>query len=143
MVLDGAEKLVAAVGTAIAGVLAPIGVIYAASINRSNKVAEASVASLTIELDRVRDQVADLEADLAKAEAAVIAERASGLRWYQLAIWWFNMAQEMRRMVLDLRQIIRSQARLHGTEQPKWEADVLLPALEDPMPAPKMGQKSD
>jgi hypothetical protein len=129
MVLDGAEKIVAAFGTAIAAVLTPVGVIYAASMNRNNKAAEASVASLTAENERLTDK-------LERAEAEAEAERKSGLRWYQLVLWWFAAAHEMRRRALDARQVVESAARVEGKPAPEWTTSLLLPEMEGPMPPP-------
>ncbi|MBC9179583.1 hypothetical protein [Pseudoroseomonas ludipueritiae] len=127
MQLEGVEKLVAAAGTALAAILTPIGVIYAASMNRSNKAAEATVASLTAENER-------LEEKLEKAQAEREYERLSGLRWYQIALWWFHAAHEMRRHTLDARQVAESKARIDGEPRPAWNETLDLPGLEDPLP---------
>jgi len=66
---EGWEKIIAAVGSALAAVLAPAGVIYAASVTRSNKAAEATVATLT--------------ADVEYLEERLEAETVSGRRWYE------------------------------------------------------------
>lgn len=65
----GWEKIIAAVGTALAAVLAPIGVIYAAHTTRQGKAAEATV-------DDLKKQIAELQADYDR-------EKESGKRWFQ------------------------------------------------------------
>jgi hypothetical protein len=130
MQLEGVEKLVAAAGTALAAILTPIGVIYAASMNRSSKAAEATVASLTAENER-------LEEKLERAEDEREYERRSGLRWYQISLWWFHAAHNMKRHTLDARQVAESAARIQGHPQPTWSENLHLPdGVEDPIPLP-------
>jgi hypothetical protein len=124
---DGLEKLIAAAGAAIAAALTPIGVIYTASINRKTKVSEASLSALTTEVKR-------LEARLKEVELEARTEKTSGLRWYQLVLFWFQTAHDMRRAALDARQLAESLARQGQQPQPAWPGPLHLPLMEDPAP---------
>lgn len=127
MVFEGLDKLIAAFGAALAALLTPLGVIYAANLNRQSKSAESSVSVLTLEVER-------LEVRLDKAGKAAHYERQSGLRWYQVAIYWFNLAHDMRRNVLDARFEAENLARLNQQPPPKWNNPLTLPSLEDGVP---------
>jgi len=130
MQLEGVEKLVAAIFTGLAALMAPVGVIYAARVNRDNKMVEASVASLTVENERLKDE-------LEEAQDEARAERRSGLRWYQLSLWWFHAAHNMKRHTLDARQVAESGARIQRLPQPTWSEGLHLPdGVEDPIPLP-------
>lgn len=123
--LDGLERLIGAIGAALAAALAPIGVIYTASINRRNKLADLTIAGLNEELSRVQKRADHFE-------QAAERERREGLNWYQLVIFWFNLAHEMRRQAMDARQIAESAARLAGHTLPPWQHSLRLPQINDP-----------
>ncbi len=131
--LGGVEKLIAAIGTALAALLTPIGVIYVAAISKKNKSVEESVTTLREELDDKHDEIDRLRHELAW-------ERASGLRWYQGQMTWYNLAHEMRRHTLDARQVAESYANLaKDLPKPTWSASIALPELAiqgafEPMP---------
>lgn len=128
MDLGGAEKIIGAIGSALGAILTPIGVIYVASVNGKSKAAEKSVEELSAKLD-------ELEEELKAAKTEAEREKRSGLRWYQLVLYWFNVAHEMRRHVFDARQVAESLARQTDTAKPVWNEKLLLPHLEAPLSA--------
>lgn len=128
MDLGGAEKIIGAIGSALGAILTPIGVIYVASVNGKSKAAEKSVEELNAKLD-------ELEEELKAAKTEAEREKRSGLRWYQLVLYWFNVAHEMRRHVFDARQVAESLARQTDTAKPVWNEKLLLPHLEAPLSA--------
>lgn len=123
MLFEGLDKLIAALGAAVAAALTPVGVIYAASVNRKNKATEVTIASLTADIERLEERLAD-------AEKLADAERKSGLKWYQLVLFWFSMSHDMRRFVLDTRQVAENLARNANQPMPQWSA-ITLPNMED------------
>lgn len=125
----GLERLIAAIGAALAAALTPIGVIYTATINRRNKETEASIAALNSELEKLGKR-------LAEAEARNQEEKRETLRWYQLSLLWFNHAHEMRRLALDGRQVAEAVSRTSGQVIPPWSGSLTLPLLEEPVAIP-------
>jgi arginine/ornithine N-succinyltransferase beta subunit len=124
---EGLDKLIAAAGAAFAAALTPIGVIYAATINRKTKISSETIHTLTQEVSRLEDRLED-------AEKSFRTERKEGLRWYQLVILWFNTAHVMRRNALDARQVAETIARNHSEPLPQWSDALHLPHMEEPLP---------
>jgi uncharacterized protein YukE len=131
--LGGVEKLIAAIGTALAALLTPIGVIYVAAISKKNKTVEDSVTSLREEIEKKQDELDRLRHEIAW-------ERTSGMKWYQEMMKWYNIAHEVRRHALDARQVAESYANLtKDLPKPTWNASIALPELAiqgafEPMP---------
>jgi len=91
---EGWEKIIAAVGTAVAGILAPLGVIYAAHVTKQSKATEATVTEL-------KEQLEDLQ-------AALDEEKASGQRWFREVVRLdSNLRHERNNRVQERNALIR------------------------------------
>jgi hypothetical protein len=132
MTFDGLEKVIAAVGAAIGAALTPIGVIYTASMNKRNRVAEEMLVHLTTENQK-------LEEKLKEADTAIELTKKDNLRFYQMVLFWFNEAHEMRRAALDARQEAESLAHAGKQPMPQWSDPLLLPKMEEVNRTPELG----
>ena len=95
---EGWEKLILALGSFCAAVLTPVGVIYAASVNRRGREVERTVEALEAEVERCKAERVDLEEERDRYRAEAERERTSGLRWYALAIGWHGVAHNTRHL---------------------------------------------
>jgi hypothetical protein len=123
----GFEKIIAAVGAAIAAVLTPLGVIYTAILTRRNQATETRISNLN-------EDICHIEKELEQLKLEAELHKKHSLRWYQLTMFWFNKAHEMRREALDARQKAESLVANRRSNHIEWPDELDLPEMEQPIP---------